>query len=837
MRVPVVHHEPRDTMGQMRVGVQILVVCAWLAAQAVVASAQDVVAVSGRVLSKVGGIGVPGALVTAGASSVTTDADGAFSLALLPGPFHLVIKADHFIDQPLDLTVRPGMPAVVVELARAPVHEDVTVSGEAGTAGSTPTAMAVAPSAVLRVAGAGDNIFKALQTLPGINATDDFGSRLAVRGGGPDQNLTVMDGVEIHNPYRLFGFTSAFNPETVDRFELTAGGFGAEYGDRLSSLLLVENRSGTSIQAFTGSAALSLTDANVVVEGKLPHQKGSWLVTGRRTYYDLVADRITDTDLPSFEDVQAKGAWDLKPGHALTFFVLRSREKTDATFTDSGDVIAVGDLSRNDVASLSYRGVMSPRLTARSIVAWYDYKDDLGVDGSVKDTARRSNAPTDELQQRSSIVFTRALGVRDVSLRQQVDLQAGPHHLLGAGFDAHVLRTTWGWTIDGDRNSAVANGSSVAGGTGLPSLLASQRDTTRASAWLTDRLTLGRRLQMTPGVRLDRSGLNRELVVSPRMSLAIDLTPRTRVKGSAGLFTQSPGYEKLLQSDYFVDLTSDSARDLSSERSTHVIGALEREISASATARIEGYFKDFDRLIVGRLETPQEAAARVATYNFPAALANDIPAAPQITSIASNGASGQAYGFDIYVEKRQRAATDRVSGWLSYTWGKATVEAYGVRRPFDYDRRHSVSLVSTLGLSRRIDLSSTLRLASGFPTTVPIGVRLAADPAADGSGRLVPAVDAQGRPVWTVNFGDVTNLGRGRLPLFARLDIRMTFKSRNPNGRWQFYLDVLNALNRKNVSTLQPELQFDASSDRPKIGYSADSGLPRLPSFGLRFRF
>ena len=109
-----------------------------------------------------------------------------------------------------------------------------------------PPQVVLAPAAVQRVAGAGDNVFHALQTLPGVSATEDWGSRLSVRGGGPDQNLTVMDGVEIHNPYRLFGITSAFNPEITDRFELTAGGFGAKYGDRLSSILLVDNRQGTT---------------------------------------------------------------------------------------------------------------------------------------------------------------------------------------------------------------------------------------------------------------------------------------------------------------------------------------------------------------------------------------------------------------------------------------------------------------------------------------------------------------------------------------------------------------------------------------------------------------
>jgi len=165
------------------------------------------------------------------------------------------------------------------------------------------------------------------------------------------------------------------------------------------------------------------------------------------------------------------------------------------------------------------------------------------------------------------------------------------------------------------------------------------------------------------------------------------------------------------------------------------------------------------------------------------------------------------------------------------------LDAYGVRRPFDYDRRHSLSIVSTWRVSQRIDFGATVRVASGFPATLPIGLRVASTTASDGSGRLIPQVDAQGRPVWTVDFGDVSNLSRGRLPVYARLDVRVTFKPKSPTGRWQIYVDVLNLLNRENFSNLQPELDFDPTSDRPKINYSSDSGLPRLPSFGVRYRF
>ena len=255
----------------------------------------------------------------------------------------------------------------------------------------------LAPAAVQRVAGAGDNVFHALQTLPGVSATEDWGSRIAVRGGGPDQNLTVMDGVEIHNPYRLFGITSAFNPEIVDRFELTAGGFGAKYGDRLSSILVVDNRQGTTTRRLAGSATASFTDANVVLEGKLPGRaSGSWLVTGRRTYYDLIAERIAKMDFPGFQDVQAKGVWDPKPGHRLTLFVLRSRESAD--MKDKDDRLdeaklttAIGKTTRNDVAALSYSAPLGARASSRTVAAWYHYNDAVGVHGSGLDESQRSN--------------------------------------------------------------------------------------------------------------------------------------------------------------------------------------------------------------------------------------------------------------------------------------------------------------------------------------------------------------------------------------------------------------------------------------------------------------
>jgi len=274
-----------------------------------VLSADDAVALHGRVVDAVSGAGIATAEVTTGSARATTDAAGAFDLSLGPGTWTLTVTAAGYVDQARALTLATVSPApleiALVPKARFAEHVDVKASPPPDEPGS----LAVAPARVLTVAGGLDNIFHVIQTLPGVVATDELGSRISVRGGSPDENLTIMDGVEIHNPYRLFGLTSAFNPETVARFEFSAGGFGVSHGDRLSSLLVVDNRDGDGKKSLAGTSSVSITDANVILEGKLPIRKGSWLFTTRRTYYDLVAERFVDADLPAFRDLQLKAAW------------------------------------------------------------------------------------------------------------------------------------------------------------------------------------------------------------------------------------------------------------------------------------------------------------------------------------------------------------------------------------------------------------------------------------------------------------------------------------------------------------------------------------------------
>lgn len=358
------------------------------------ATATEGVTVSGRVIAAGLEDPIPGAVLSVDSREIVTGPEELFRFSLGPGTWSVGVAAAGFLNDTIQITVgNDPLPEIQILLAAARFSESVEVEAEEERPAG-PARIPIQPQAVLAQAGVADNVFRTLQTMAGVTAANDFESRISVRGGGPDQNLTIMDGVEIHNPYRLFGLTSAFNPQIVRDFELATGAFNVRHGDRLSSLLVVDNRYGTDERSFAGSAAMSITDANVVFEGKLPGQKsGSWLVTGRRTYYDLVAERIVDEDLPSFADLQAKVSRELGPGQRLTFTGLLSRESTDASFDDesSGENGAILTHAKNDLAAITFDTPFGVGGSSRTIASYYRFVDALDFDGTLESDNRVSN--------------------------------------------------------------------------------------------------------------------------------------------------------------------------------------------------------------------------------------------------------------------------------------------------------------------------------------------------------------------------------------------------------------------------------------------------------------
>lgn len=796
--------------------------------------------ISGTVVDADSSKPLVGAEVSAGEQRATADGTGRFMLRVAAAEVAVTaLAAGHF---PLTTTIdaRTGdVSGVEFALARdAGFETSVSVVGTPPAV--APAAETIEPMQVLRTPGALDNIYRTLQTLPGVAAADEFGSRLSARGGSPDQNLTIMDGVEVHDPYRLFGLTSAFNPETIQRFELATGGFGVKYGDRLSSLLVVENRDGRPGNGLDGSASLNITDANVVLEGGLPTGvKGSWLVTGRRTYYDLVAERLTDQEFPAFQDLQARLAWAPSGGMRLTMFSLTSRQ---AAALDIDNDTARGEFqddTDNDLAWLRIDTSLGAPIQSHTILGYSDTRSRFGVEAAFQNTSQRSNAPDDDSIDTANVVFERALGVKDYSLRQEFAVAIGAH-LIDAGFEAHRLSTSQQFEVTGDRNPAAANGSSVQGGAGLPDFFASSQRTTRTGAWIQDRWQAKDAVSFEGGLRLDRYPFTGETRLSPRVSGVFAPSPGTRVTAGIGLYRQGPGYEKSAQSDYVLDFTSVDPKTLRSERAWQSAIGVERTMGRGLSAKMEVYYKRFTDVLLGRLEPDAARLARIGRYDFPGAFAPSIPTAPLITTVPGNDGRGRAYGLDLFVN---RPGSGRLTGWASYTLGKAERAAYGRVYPFEYDRRHAFAMVSSFALTPHWEVAATTRIASGFPRTAPIGVRVAGREDTrdlDGDGitdEILPARDRRGLIEYTVDLGGVDNINNARLPIFARVDSRLTWRPRGAAGRWEIYAEVINVLNRKNAGALDPQLAYDATSDRPNIVEVRDQAIPRLPTVGVRFRF
>ena len=727
------------------------------------------------------------------------------------------------------------------------VVDDVS---EGVTAG--PRALTLRPLEVQDFAGGFDNPFRALTTLPGVIGTDELGSRIAVRGGAPDQNLTVMDGIEIHNPFRLVvpsedlalvGLASTFNPETIEHVEFFPGAFDVTHGDRLSSLLMVTSREGSQAERFQGASFVGLGDANLVVEGRLPHgADGSWLVSTRRTYLGLVAERATGTTLPSFADVHARGTWKPRPAQRLSAVALVGRERLRAPTRVTQDAGSSAGTT-NTLLGLTFESSVGRRSLVRTVASFSQFDDTLDAYERSFDNSRGSNT-LESVVNGGLLQFrvNRRIAVSDLALRQDVTFLPTARHWLNAGAEVHGLDTDWAWRISGDRSQQQGNGSSIRLGATLPAMLDSTRHTARTGAWITDRWQIAPRFALEPGVRVDHSTLTRQVTVSPRLSATARLGEAWRVDGAVRLHAQSPGYEKMLQSDYFVDLSPERSRGVRAERAVQAVLGVQRPVAGGLTVRVDAYYKRFDHLLVGRLETDDERSARLADYDVPAALWPTVRASALVTTLPVNGGSGRAYGLEAQLANRGSGAP--VTGWLTYSFGRATRTDYGFTRPFDYDRRHGLTAAVSAKLGTRLDLSMTGRVSSGLPRTPVVGVRLAlvedhADADGDGNrSELVPQRDEQGGPVFQPDLGDIANLSSGRLPHFARLDARLTYRPTWGGERWAFYADVINVFNSRNITQIDSFLTVDPASDRPHITEQAqDRGIPFFPSVGIRFWF
>jgi hypothetical protein len=712
----------------------------------------------------------------------------------------------------------------------------------------------VSPRTSKTLPGVGEDVLRTLQTLPGVTAPNDFSSQLVVRGSGPDQNLIIMDDVEIFNPYRLYGVFSMFNPETLSDINLITGGFPSRYGDRLSAVLDVTNKEGSKSKLFTGITNVNIANANLVFSGKSPVKSipGSWIISSRRTYYDLIlgpfaksAGLIDESaSFPAFQDVQAKVTLGPFKSSKFNINAIFSKDGVDIIPGDSKelqDSISVQDVTKNDVLSFAWHYAPSNKFLSKTTFSWYKNSGDADFGGSILDPVFNRESYTPEMRDSLKALglylgmsFSSKYIFRKYTLSNSTIFISKNHKIeIGGGVD--VLKTDLQFEIQLDeRLKAIFQNNP--GFSAFDDSFLEGKNYWRTNVFLQDRMEISKKLWVQPGIRFDYYDILKKPYLSPRLNLSYALNKVTTLRAGTGIFYQSPGYEKLIDGQAFYDLTPENTQRLGAERSTHFILGLERWFSDEWFARLETYHKKFDGLVIQEKLTGYRYEFYINDPNNhdpeymqnPANWTRSSEKLPydSLTSTPVNGANGRAYGLEFFLEKRRMSPGSRLSGWISYSLSRTKMERDGITIPFRYDQRHSVNVVANYMMLPWLELGARFNFASNFPYTAPVGIkpRVVGDSLA-----VLPIVN---RVQFDFDFGDETNRLASKKPNYHRLDIRATAYTKFWNVDWAFYLDIINVYNNKNV------IAYDYYIDENlKLKRTSVNQFPILPTLGINARF
>ena len=787
-----------------------------------------------------------------------TDTVGYFSIEIIPGIYDLEFfkknYSPHYID---NYRILSGIKSLAVTIEETQYITDVITVEDFKRQSQSDLRTSlfnVNPFSIKTLPGGIEDVLRSLKSLPGVTSPNDFTSQLVIRGSGPDQNLIIMDDVEIFNPYRLYGLVSMFNPETLSDISLITGGFPAKYGDRLSAVLDVTNREGTRDRNFSLMTNINIANANLILQGKNPFSvPGSWIVSSRRTYYDLVIGPFAkkvglitdDSALPSFEDVQFKLA--LGPFRKNKFILngIFSRDGVDiisGSDREQADSVNVNDVTYNNVLSLSWHYIPNPGFISKTTLSLYNNKGDNDFEGDILDPLLDNELFTPE--QRDSLKAIGALLGFNFDSRynflkysignRSTYIRGKNTYEFGGGLDLIKNDINYTLVLDEQFKAYIQQ---------FPNMSALLKDFNiegkynyRGNAYISYQSLIKDNFYYQPSVRVDYYSYLNKFYVSPRINFGYAIDKLTTIRLALGVYYQSPGYEKLVDGNTFYDLTDNYNESLKAERAYHFIAGIDRWLTAQWHLKIEGYYKILNNLITQQRET----AYRYEYYLYDPNNSNPVYVKnplnwyrsaeklpyDSVTSIPVNKASGDSHGFEIMLEKRYTDRSTKLYGWINYSYSKSTRESYGVTKPFRFDQTHTVNVVLNYRLLSWFEIGARWSYATNFPYTPPVGIypRVVND--------TIVVNPFTNQVIFNFDYGEEENRLSERKPEYHRLDLRFTAITKFWGADWSFYLDVINVYNRKNVLAYDYYLNNDLSIKRKTTGM-----IPILPTIGVTARF
>jgi hypothetical protein len=252
-------------------------------------------------------------------TGTTSNAYGFYSITLPADTFEVIVSYVGFTPKAFRVDLRTDV-ELNIEMETSKSLDEVVVTADRQQmklAESTRMSVIEIPISQIKDIPAlfGEkDVLKVIQLLPGVQKPSEGNAGIYVRGGGPDQNLIILDEATVYNAFHLFGFFSLFNGDALKSVELTKGGFPARYGGRLSSVIDMSMKEGNKTK-FTGEAGIGIIASRFLLEGPLVKNKASFLVSARRSYIDVLTRPFMTADNKAgyfFYDVNAKVNWEIK---------------------------------------------------------------------------------------------------------------------------------------------------------------------------------------------------------------------------------------------------------------------------------------------------------------------------------------------------------------------------------------------------------------------------------------------------------------------------------------------------------------------------------------------
>ncbi|MEL6695833.1 MAG: TonB-dependent receptor [Bacteroidota bacterium] len=686
------------------------------------------------------------------------------------------------------------------------------------------------------------DVVKVIQLLPGVQSGTEGSTGLYVRGGSPDQNLITLDGVPLYYVSHLGGFFSVFNADALSSVQLYKGGFPARYGGRLSSILDVRMKEG-NLNEFHGEGNISLIASKFSLEGPLVKGKSSFIISGRRTYIDLLTRPLTRIASGGegsagyyFYDLNGKVNYILSDKDRVygSFYLGRDVASVNSGFSSSGGGIDYEDEFKfglgwgNRLAAVRWNHLWNNKLFSNLTATYSQYQ--LRTNGDGRSEVRNGDSVSvDEfgLDYRSRI--------RDWGLKLDFDYYPSPAHDIKFGVQStyhKFVPSSLGFSQQTD-------------GLSLDTTFNSKIDTTIESGlYIEDNIKIGKRFSANVGVHLahyyNLTDRLQSFSLQPRAAFRLAVSDNVAVKASYAQMTQ---FIHLLTNsgvglpiDLWVPATAKVPRQDAWQAAAGISASLfEDQISVS----LEGYYKEMRGLI----------AFKEGNNFFFGGLNSGT-----WESTVETGGEGTAYGTELLIEKKQ----GRTTGWIGYTlsWNYRQFDNInnGLQFPFKYDRRHDVSIVVIHKLKKNITLSGTWVFGTGNAINLPTGgFATLQDPffsSAFGFGNQFssnPFFQVQSAIGGFNGGGILYEEGRNgfRFEPYHRMDLGINFIKKKKWGERIWSISVYNAYSRLNPFTYYfqsnpefgelPNGEFGLISNNTSLVKVALFPIIITPSFQFKF--